>query len=166
MATVRKKPQQNTRSRKTLKLRLLVFLGCVVFGFVCLVGRFAYWQLFEGTELQKQAYAMQTRNRNIAPKRGTIYDSTGKILAISATMSKITMNPGMVRDSKMSNGEIARKLANMLDMDEETVEGYIEKDTSYIVVKRRLDSEVAEKVIDCPFDICCESTLFSKKTIP
>lgn len=148
MATVRKKTQHGTRSRKTLKMRLLVFLGCVVFVFVCLIGRFAYWQLVEGTELQKHAYAMQTRNRNIAPKRGTIYDSTGKILAISATMSKITMNPGMVRDNKLSNGEIAEKLADILDMDEETIEGYIEKDTSYIVVKRRIDSETAQKVID------------------
>lgn len=48
----------------------------------------------QGSELQSMAYSQQTLNRKINPKRGTIYDSTGKnVLAVSASVETVSVTP-------------------------------------------------------------------------
>ena len=50
-------------------------------------------QFVQGNYLKEQAYNQQAINQIISPKRGNIYDSTGKALAISAQVDTITINP-------------------------------------------------------------------------
>ena len=62
-----------------------------------MLGRLGYIQFLKGSELSALAYQQQTLDRNVNPKRGTIYDSTGKnILAISSTVETVTVNPGNI----------------------------------------------------------------------
>ena len=64
---------------------------------ICLIVRLGYIQLIQGKELAKLAYEQQTLDRKINPKRGTIYDATGKnILAVSSTVETVTVNPGNI----------------------------------------------------------------------
>ena len=49
------------------------------------------------------AYKQQSINQIISPKRGNIYDSTGKVLATSASVDTITINPNSIKDE--SNDE-------------------------------------------------------------
>ena len=45
-------------------------------------------------KLKQMAYLQQTLDRKINPKRGTIYDATGKvILATSSSVEIVTINP-------------------------------------------------------------------------
>jgi cell division protein FtsI/penicillin-binding protein 2 len=61
---------------------------------IALIIRIGFIQFVQGSELKDMAYMQQTLNRNINPKRGTIYDSTGKnILAISASVETVSINP-------------------------------------------------------------------------
>lgn len=74
------------------KIRNLLFISFIIFAI--LIGRVGYIQLIEGKELSQLAYEQQTLDRAISPKRGTIYDATGKnILAISSTVETVTINP-------------------------------------------------------------------------
>lgn len=74
------------------RMRNILFISLLVFSM--LVARLGYIQIVQGTELSSLAYEQQTLDRNINPKRGTIYDSTGKyILAISSTVETVTVNP-------------------------------------------------------------------------
>ena len=74
------------------KMRNLLFISFIIFAI--LIGRVGYIQLVEGRELSKLAYEQQTLDRAISPKRGTIYDATGKnILAVSSTVETVTINP-------------------------------------------------------------------------
>ena len=55
--------------------------------FTLLTVRVGWIQFVQGSELQTKAYMQQTMDRTINPKRGTIYDSTGKVvLAVSSTV--------------------------------------------------------------------------------
>ncbi len=61
---------------------------------VVLTVRIAWLQFGMGAELQSKAYVQQTLDRSINPRRGTIYDATGKtILAVSSTVETVTVNP-------------------------------------------------------------------------
>ena len=56
--------------------------------------RVGYIQFVKGDSLKQMAYLQQTLDRKISPKRGNIYDTTGKVLlATSSSVETITINP-------------------------------------------------------------------------
>ncbi len=63
----------------------------------------------QGAELKELASRQQTLNDIITPKRGTIYDSNGKTLAISAPVDTITINPAKFK-VKDDDPEVAKLL--------------------------------------------------------
>ena len=67
--------------------------------FVLLVGRLAYLQFIDGKHLKELAYNQQSINQIISPKRGSIFDSTGKVLATSASVDTITINPSKISEN-------------------------------------------------------------------
>lgn len=75
----------------TKKLRLILLVTIIIF--VLLICRIGFLQFVQGSYLKEQAYKQQAINQIISPKRGNIYDSTGKALAISAQVDTITINP-------------------------------------------------------------------------
>ena len=74
---------------KKLKIALISTVSI----FTLLIGRIGFLQFVQGNYLKEQAYNQQAINQIISPKRGNIYDSTGKALAISAQVDTITINP-------------------------------------------------------------------------
>ena len=96
---------QNFINTKKLKTILIV----VILIFVLLVGRIGFLQFVQGSYLKELAYKQQNINQIISPKRGSIYDSTGKVLATSASVDTITINPTKIKDSKNADKTIALK---------------------------------------------------------
>ena len=84
-----------------------------------LIGRLGYIQLIEGKELSKKAYEQQTLDRAINPKRGTIFDSTGQVLAQSSTVETVTVNPGNI--SKENKEKVAKVLSEIFELDYEKI---------------------------------------------
>ena len=79
---------------QTKKLR--VSLVAIILIFVLLICRIGFLQFVEGSTLKEAAYNQQAINQIISPKRGNIYDSTGRSLAISAQVDTITINPAKI----------------------------------------------------------------------
>lgn len=73
--------------------KLGIFLIAIILLFVLLIVRIGYIQFVQGSSLKEAAYNQQAINQIISPKRGNIYDSTGRELAISAQVDTITINP-------------------------------------------------------------------------
>lgn len=73
--------------------KLKITLISTILIFTLLIGRIGFLQFAQGNYLKEQAYNQQAINQIISPKRGNIYDSTGKALAISAQVDTITINP-------------------------------------------------------------------------
>src|SRR5699024_3133219 len=83
-------------------------------------------QFVQGSQLQTMAYMQQTMDRSINPKRGTIYDATGKtILAVSATVETVTINPTNI--SKENKEKVATALSNIFELDYEKVLKKVQK---------------------------------------
>ena len=94
----------NISTKKRMRIMLFVVLLIIL----ALIVRLGYIQLINGKNLSEMAYEQQTLDRAINPKRGTIYDSTGQVLAQSSTVETVTVNPGNI--DKESKEKVAKKL--------------------------------------------------------
>ena len=94
----REKEKLEKKLLKSKTIYLFIFLSLIL---ILLILRIGYIQFILGNEYKETAYRQQTLSQIISPKRGTIYDSTGKALAISANVDTITINPKyfIVKDS-------------------------------------------------------------------
>ncbi len=81
------------------KRRMLFFLVCFFLVTIALVVRLGYIQLVKGEEYRKQAMENWSRDITISAKRGTIYDSKGKKLAVSINSNSVTCFPADVKKS-------------------------------------------------------------------
>ncbi len=102
-------------------------------------------QIFQGEELQARAYVQQTLDRSINPRRGTIYDATGKIvLAVSSTVETVTVNP--VNISKNNKEKVARSLADIFELDYETILKKVSKNSSIETIVKKVEKEKTDKL--------------------
>lgn len=132
---------------RTQKKRLIFMLAAFTVVVAILIGRLAFIQFVQGSELQKKAFEQQNTSRIISPIRGTIYDRNGKKLAISVTVATITCKPSEVKANKnLTTDEIADGLAQILNMDRSQVYNLITKNVSYVTIKRKVDRETEDNV--------------------
>lgn len=110
----------------TTKLRNTFIVILILF--VLLLVRIGYLQFVDGAYLTELAYQQQTINQILSPKRGNIYDSTGKALAISAQVDTITINPTKIKgdsdeETKKLKETVAKRFSDIFGLDyNETLE--------------------------------------------
>lgn len=131
-------------TNKTKKRIIFIFMFIVVMLFV-LVGRLTYLTVVKGDEYKKMAIEQQTRDRLITPKRGTIYDRNNKPLAVSASVETVSISPVTVRNSDKKE-EVATALSDILELDRKSVMAKIEKNSSYEIIKKKVEKEQADKI--------------------
>ena len=125
------------------KMRNVLFISFLIL--ICLIVRLGYIQLFQGKELSESAYQQQTLDRSINPKRGTIYDTTGKnVLAISSTVETVTVNPGNIE--KENKEKVAKKLSEIFDLDYNTVLKKVSKRSSIETIVKKVDKEKTDEL--------------------
>ncbi len=125
------------------KMRNILFISFLII--ICLIVRIGYIQLIQGKELSKLAYEQQTLDRKINPKRGTIYDATGtNILAVSSTVETVTVNPSNI--SSEDKERVATALANIFELDYETVLKKVKKRSSIETIVRKVEKEKTDEL--------------------
>ena len=125
------------------KMRNMLFICFTIF--ICLIARLGFIQCVQGEELKTLAYEQQTLDRSINPKRGTIYDSSGKnILAISSTVETVTVNPGNIK--KEDKEKVAKKLSEIFSLDYETVLKKVNKRSSIETIVKKVDKEKTDEL--------------------
>ena len=125
------------------KMRNILFVSFLII--ICLIVRIGYIQLIQGKELAKLAYEQQTLDRKINPKRGTIYDATGKnILAISSTVETVTVNPGNI--SAENKEKVAKVLSDIFELDYETVLKKVKKRSSIETIVKKVEKDKTDEL--------------------
>lgn len=138
--------------RKKLEKRALNILFFFIFVFTLLIVRIVYVQFVKGPEYKETASKQQLLNQVISPKRGTIYDITGKSLAISASVDTITINPKeiMVKDKDDEVQElktrarkelVAKGLSEIFELDYQEVLDKINSDSTYQIIAKKVTQE-------------------------
>ena len=112
---------------------------------VILITRIGFIQFVQGSELQSMAYMQQTLNRQINPKRGTIYDSSSKvILAVSASSETVSVNPNNI--SKDNKNKTAQALSDIFGLDYNDTLGKISKNSSIEIIAKKVDKTDTDKL--------------------
>lgn len=127
-------------SNSTKKRLVAIFFGVsiVVFG---LILRLGYLQIVKGEELKKGALEQWTTGIEIKPKRGIIYDRNGEELAVSISSYTVWCNPAEIDIKKAK--ETAKKVAEILNMNEEDVYEKITKKQRVGKIKQWITKEEA-----------------------
>ncbi len=125
------------------KMRNSLFVVFIIL--TILIGRIWFIQFVQGSNLRLLAYEQQTLDRYINPKRGTIYDATGKtILAVSSTVETVTVNP--VNIAKQDKEKVARALSDIFELNYETILKKVNKRISIEIIAKRVDKEKTDKL--------------------
>ncbi|WP_039765299.1 stage V sporulation protein D [Caldicellulosiruptor sp. F32] len=126
-----------------IKKRIIFMMAIFFLSFVLLVGRLSYLQLIKGEELKKKAFSQWTRERLVAPKRGSIVDRNGKILAMSITAETVVASLSQVKDKEHT----ARVLSGILGIDYEKILKKLNtKGVSDVYIARNIDKDKANKI--------------------
>lgn len=121
----------------TLRKRMVaVFLG-VMLSFVLLAGRLAWIQFVKGEELRAEALETRTREVQVQPRRGTIYDRMGRELAVSVNADSIYAIPIQVKDPVGT----AAVLAEVLEQPREELEQKLTRNLSFVWIQRKVDRD-------------------------
>ena len=163
----RKKKQAGTareRANRTILQRMLVLMIlCGVILFIPLIANLYQIMIVDHDFYEEKAIDNQTRSTTLTASRGLIYDRNMNIMASSATVETIFLDPNAIQreikeqeknkedgkpyNSAVSVDFIARSLSEILDVDAEFVKEQA-ADTAYYykVVKRKVPEETAQKV--------------------
>lgn len=145
--TPKRRPDSARRANRMIGARTLLLLA--VFGFAAfalLFSKLYEWQIVRHDELQDIAVRQQTLRTTVGASRGTIYDRNGRTLAISSTAENVCISPRQLKKDGTDPDLVAKSLAEILGVDEEKVRADIDADTSYRVVKKRVEQEDADRV--------------------
>lgn len=152
-------------NKKMLK-RLLALAAVLLFLLSTNAARVLYLQVIRGEELAQKAESQQMHDSEISAMRGTIYDSEGNVLAQSATVWNIYIDPLAIiieSDEDASAEEIAKneerterrraliveKFTELFEYDEEQAKELLEKtykENHYEIVEKKVENNVKEDV--------------------
>lgn len=126
----------------TTKLKTLLIITILIF--MLLVTRLGFIQFVQGNFLREQAYQQQTINQIISPKRGNIYDSTGKALAISAQVDTITINPTKIENADKE--KVAKGLSEIFELSYDEVLEKVTSDSQVATIIKKVEQEKVEQL--------------------
>jgi stage V sporulation protein D (sporulation-specific penicillin-binding protein) len=138
------------------KIRIAALIVLILM--LLLVFRIAFIQFIQGSDLKQQMYNQLITSRTISPKRGTIYDSTGKALAISADVDTISIVPSSIVVYDKANDKIdeektknikeslSKALSEIFELNyDETLEK-VSSDSNYITIARKVEKDKVDKL--------------------
>ena len=165
-STNKKRTKKNTNVVKIKKefrsqnfiyiTKIKVIFVIIILLFILLVGRIAYIQFFKkkfGSYLKELAYSQQSINQIISPKRGSIFDSNGKILATSASVDTITINPTKIKPSKKSTESIesiqerlAKAFSEIFELDYDEVYKKVTSNSEFETIAKKVEKDKVEQL--------------------
>lgn len=106
------------------------------------LARLSEIQVFNTDWYREQANARRVSSQTLYAKRGTIYDRNGTVLVSSIECKNVYLNPSLIK--KKQRRRAIDALVDVLGMDEDVVENLVDREGTFVYVKRQVDEEDAE----------------------
>lgn len=136
------KKNKNTKSVKSKSLFIAMIICFVLF--ISLLFRIAFIQFIQGSELKEAANRQQTTNRIISAKRGNIYDSTGKLLAASAPVDTVSINPSRIK--KDNKEKVAKAFSTIFELDYNEMLEKVNSDSSVETIIKKVEQDKIDEL--------------------
>ena len=139
---IRKNSNKKSVKSKSLLICLLVFFIVLLL----LILRLAYLQFIKGPDLKEAANRQQSTNRVISAKRGNIYDSTGKLLAASASVDTVSINPSKIKDENKET--LAKAFSDIFELNYDEVLEKINSTSSFETIVKKVEKDKITQLQD------------------
>lgn len=133
-------------SKRMLK-RILIMAVVIIFLMTTTVARVFYLTIVRGEELSEKAETQQLKDTEITAMRGTIYDSNGNVLAQSASVWNVFIDPLNIKDKQRDL--IVDEFANLFGYDADEKKEFYERTTHqnhYELVEKKVENNIKEKL--------------------
>lgn len=144
-----KKEKKDINTVTTVKIRVYMF--CMFVVLFLLVFRIGFLQFVQGADLKEKAYKQQTVNKLISAKRGNILDSTGKVLATSAQVDTVSINPTKItgkndEETKAKKESLAKAFSEIFELDYEETLAKVNSTSSIQTIARKVEQDKIDKL--------------------
>ena len=130
---------------KSVKSKNLLICMLIIFAILLLlILRLAYLQFIKGSDLKEAANRQQSTNRVISAKRGNIYDSTGKLLAASASVDTVSINPSKIK--KENKEKVAKAFSEIFELDYEETLAKVNSSNSFETIIKKGEKDKITKL--------------------
>ena len=151
------KPKNKKVKTASPNKRLRGILIAVIVVFLIIIFRIGWLQFVEGASLKEMMYDQLVTSEILTPKRGSIYDSTGKTLAISAQVDTVSVDPrkfiqtdedGDVDEfkTKAYREKIAKSFSDIFELDYEETLNKISTDSSFVVIAKKVEKDKIDRL--------------------
>ena len=109
-------------------------------------------QIIDGPKLSLEAFNQSRANNLIKPKRGTIYDRTGKTLAASVQVDTVSINPSLIvvkdneEKTKILKEKVAKGFSEIFSLNYEETLAKVYSEKSLETIASKVDSETITRL--------------------
>lgn len=147
MANKKNSPVGQKTNKIILGRTLVLLVVCGIVAFIVLAISLYNIMVKNHEYYEQLAVEQQTRETTVTASRGTIYDSDGNVLAMSATAYTVFISPYEMQQYEEDTELIAKNLSEILEVDYDSI---MEKTTDvkswYKTVAKKIEPEVADEV--------------------
>jgi cell division protein FtsI/penicillin-binding protein 2 len=129
-------------TREARDRRLIIVAVVLLAGLVVVAGKLVLIQGIQAARYKKLASEQRDTAIRVAPRRGTITDREGEIMAISEDCSTVYATPYLVKDKR----RVAEKLAGVLGEDPGDLQKKLETRSGFVYLERKLDKSIADRL--------------------
>ncbi len=130
---------------RDIHIRIKIVLLLIIIGFVLIIGKVFYIQVFSYKKLNDKATSVWSRNLPLEANRGNILDTNGEVLAGNITTTSLVVIPNQIIDK----ADTAKKLSTILKSDYKDMLSHVSKKTSIERIHpegRRLSYQLADRI--------------------
>lgn len=131
---------------RTAFLRYMFIVAFLILWIGVIGARLVHLQITQADWLRSQAESNQKTEHKSKMLRGTIFDSTGRVLAMSVRANSLFADPKMIEDPE----EVAGKLAKLLKLDRKALAAQLREGRDngrrFLWIARKLDEETFREV--------------------
>ena len=127
--------------------RILIMAVVIIFLMTTTVARVFYLTIVRGEELSEKAETQQLKDTEITAMRGTIYDSNGNVLAQSASVWNVFIDPLNIKDKQRDL--IVDEFANLFGYDADEKKEFYDRTTHqnhYELIEKKVENNIKEKL--------------------
>jgi len=114
----------------------------MIVGLVAVVGKLVILQSLQAGKYLKLGSEQRELFINITPRRGTIFDREGEVMALSEDVTTVYATPYQVK----RRDQTAKKIAQVLGEDPEDVEKKLAAHSGFVYIARKIDNNVAKRI--------------------
>lgn len=130
------------------RARATVLMALVLVGASLVVMRAYKLQVEDNQDLSEMVDEQSVRTVKLAPKRGTVRDRNGAVLAVSVEADSVFANPRRMREEGVNIERAAAGLSRILGTEPTSTYKRLRRDKLFVWIKRHVTPQQAQKVAE------------------